>query len=99
MQPTTSNRPALHSRLGRESFEGVPARGELLKQSRDRWSILVRYNDSPPVRPLRVAIACRRIARIQAALGLLEHSLQRFLSQVLGVVPRHQDLDAVNELL
>src|SRR5271165_1960685 len=98
MQATTSHCPAFHSRPGCESLKGIPARGELLKQARNRWCILVRHNDAPAVRPFRIPIACRRITRIEAALGLLKHSLQRFLAQVLRVVPRQQYLDAVNEL-
>jgi hypothetical protein len=99
MKPPASNGPSLLPRLGCESLQGIPPRAELLKQTRNRWGIVVRNNDAPSIRPFHVAIACRCIARIQAAFGLLEHSLQRFLPQILRVVPGHQNLDAVNELL
>ncbi|HKV78508.1 MAG TPA: hypothetical protein VJP02_10225 [Candidatus Sulfotelmatobacter sp.] len=45
-----------------------------------------------------VLVAQRRAAGIDALLGLLAHALAHFLAQVLDVVTRNDNLNAMHEL-
>ena len=59
----------------------------------------MRRDGALSVWPLHVLITHGRNARPNAALGLFPHALARFLTKVLDVVFRHEDLDTVQELL
>ncbi|HEY7334979.1 MAG TPA: hypothetical protein VH639_08850 [Bryobacteraceae bacterium] len=65
----------------------------------DRRSIRIRHDCSFAVGAIRVSIAHRRVARIDSRARFFGHSFNGLFAQVEAVIPRHQNLDAVDELL
>jgi hypothetical protein len=87
------------ARLPRHFFQRILARCVPLKKLRhDGRNVRVGGDDFLAIRARHVAIAERRFRWPDALLGLLLHSLARFLRQIIDVVFRHQHLDAVHEL-
>src|SRR5579864_64735 len=94
-----TKRDASLAQFHRKRRERVIARCKRGKQVCYGGSITVWHDDSLAIRPLDVLIAHRREARIKATARFLQHSFVGFLAEVLRIIPRHQNLDAVDKLL
>jgi len=83
-----------------QSLQRVAALSKSFKQFRYHVGCIgIRHDYSLAVGAVRVSVPRRRIARVHADACLLGHSLDGLFGQIEAVVARHQDFDAVHELL
>jgi len=100
MQPATAKLDAFRVHLLHQRLERVGAsRKPFKKVGDDGCCIGIRRNCSLAGGAFDVPVADWSAARINSSACLFRHSLDGFLAQIEAVVARHQDLDAVDELL
>ncbi|MFN9942890.1 MAG: hypothetical protein ACK56I_25825, partial [bacterium] len=76
----------------------MPSGREFLEQRLDeRGDMQVDGDHCAAVLRGRVCVATRCLCRPNALFSLFEHALSRFLGEVVDVVLRHDNLDAVHE--
>ncbi|MEE4450499.1 hypothetical protein V2S85_02520 [Novosphingobium resinovorum] len=80
-------------------LQGIAARRIPLEQAGNNHPLIgLDRNPLLAVRADDVPISERRGTRPQALLGLLQHALADLFGEIVDIVLRHQDLDAVHEL-
>src|SRR5260370_42554020 len=100
LQPAATESHAFGAKLSNDRIERILAGSEPAKQLADNTCVAgIRHNNALAVRPFGVSVADRCKAGVNARPRFLQHSFAGLFAQVEDVVPGHQDVNSVYQMI